>query len=159
MQRFLTWKECFVWTKGTEPAWYGHLLQSDMHTCPGGYVGQVELPYLEQTLVQGVASVRAMWFGHNDLSASVKFILHQDMYLPSAWRKWAQKKLTQLLVLRLKMLTQQLVVMCDQPIPAVAAWDFKAVLLLGSFCTAEQTFHKTQSRFSDSHCRKYHQET
>lgn len=29
-------------------------------TCPGGDVGQVELPYLEQTLVEGVVLVRAV---------------------------------------------------------------------------------------------------
>lgn len=44
---------------GMEPVWCGHLLQSDIHPCPGGAVGQVELPYLEQTHMEGVALVRA----------------------------------------------------------------------------------------------------
>lgn len=118
---------------------------------PGG----ASLPGINKS--GGCCFSKVVWLGHiSDCPAPVKFILYQDMCLPSAWRIWAQKNPTELLVLRLKLLTQQLVFMCDQPIPAVGAWDFKAVLLLGSLCTAEQAFHKAQSRFSDINCRKFH---
>jgi len=68
------------------------------------------------------------------------------------------EKLTQLLVLRQKMLTQQLtaICLCYQPFPAVGALDLKVILLLRSFCTVEQALHKAQSSLSDSYCRKYH---
>lgn len=101
--------------------------------------------------------VRAIWLGHiSDSPAPVKFIFVPRYVFTFSLEKMSPEKRTQLLVLRLKMLTQQLVVMCDQPLLAVGAWDFKTVLLLRSFCTAEQALHKTQSRFSDSDCKKYH---
>ena len=44
----------------TGPTRYWHLLQADIHPCPAGEVGQMELPYLGPAHAEDVVLVRAM---------------------------------------------------------------------------------------------------
>lgn len=45
---------------GTGPAWCWHLLQADIHPCPGDEVGQIELSYPGPAHAEDVALARVV---------------------------------------------------------------------------------------------------